>query len=225
MRRRQLLSGVTALGTAAVAGCLSQSGSSVVLGPPEDKQFDSEKLPYPAYGEAFPGFSLPNPLTGETVDTEAIDETLVVTAFFATCPAECVQLIGQLTGVQHGTIEAGIEDSVQFLAITFDPERDDETAIREYASQMRVDLEAGNWAFLRPATAERAREVVGERLGITFERVGAAESTRVEGYDFTHLSLTFLVNPEGYVERAYRTSQPDAQRVLSDVRTVVEQSE
>jgi len=228
MRRRQLLHGVTAVGAAAVAGCLSRartgSDSTVVLDPPADRQFDSDELPYPAHGQALPEFSLPNPLSGERVATDELDETLLVTGFFATCPAECVQLVGQLAGVQHGTIERDIADDVRFLAITFDPQRDDARALREYAARMRIDLDAGNWAFLRPPDAATARRVVSERLGITFERVGSQQSARVEGYDFTHLSLTFLVNPEGYVERAYQTSQPDAQQVLSDAETVVERS-
>ena len=228
MRRRQLLQGVTAAGTAAVGGCLARlrndSESNVVLDPPSDRQFDSGELPYPAYGQPLPDFSLPNPLSGETIATEELDESLVVTGFFATCPAECVQLIGQLVGVQHGTIDRDIADAVRFLAITFDPERDDAGALREYATRMEIDREAGNWEFLRPEDADAAERVVEEQLGITFDRVGADESGRVEGYDFTHLSLTFLVNPDGYIERTYRTSQPDAQQVLDDLQTVVERS-
>jgi len=228
MQRRELLQGVTAAGATGVAGCLSRAGSgqdsTVVLDPPGDRQFDSDELPYPAYGEALPDFSLPNPLSGERIATEDVDETLVVTGFFATCPAECVQLVGQLAGVQHGTVRDDIADEVRFLAITFDPERDDAAALREYAARMEIDLDAGNWEFLRPRDADAAKRVVDERLGITFDRVGAGESARVEGYDFNHLSLTFLVNPAGYVERAYRTSQPDADVVLSDVQTVVERS-
>lgn len=220
MRRRQLLKGVTAVGTASVAGCLSES--TVVLDPPSDQQFDSEDLPYPAHGQAFPQFSLPNPLSDETIATEQLDETLLVTGFFATCPAECVQLIGQLVGVQHGTVEEGLADSVRFLAITFDPERDDAAALQEYADRMGIDRGAGNWEFLRPPDPAAAERIVDEQLGITYERV--SQSGRIEGYDFNHLSLTFLVNPEGYVERAYRTTQPDAEQVLTDTRRVVQRS-
>jgi len=224
MRRRQLLQGVTAVGTASVAGCLSGAASNVVLDPPADRQFDSEELPYPAHGQALPEFSLPNPLSGNRIAIAELDRTLLVTGFFATCPAECVQLIGQLAGVQQGTVDRDIADAVRFLAITFDPQRDDARALREYAARMRIDLDAGNWAFLRPPDAEAAKRVVDGQLGISFERVGAEQSARVRGYDFTHLSLTFLVNPDGYVERAYRTSQPDARQVLSDVETVVERA-
>lgn len=209
-----------------LTGCLSRFGGDedVVLGPPADRQYDSEDLPYPAYGQELPRVSLPDPLTGESIDTDSLDETLVVTAFFASCPAECLQLIGQLAGVQHGSVENGVADDVRFLAITFDPERDDAAALREYAARMRVDADAENWHFLRPPDAEAARRIVGERLGITFDRVAADHSDRTAGYDFRHLSLTFLANPDGYVERAYRTERPDADRVLDDVTTVVERS-
>jgi protein SCO1/2 len=87
---------------------------------------------------------------------------------------------------------------------------------------MNVDMDAGNWRFIRPVSEERAKTVVDEKLGITFDRIGAGESERLPGYDFRHLSLTFLRNPDGVVERAYRTDSPDHERVLSDVETVVD---
>ena len=227
MDRRTYLT--AAVGSAvATAGCLtsvlgdSNEQGETVLDPPEDQQFDSEDIPYPAYGQEFPKISVPDPLAGETVDTDSLDETLVVTAFFASCPVECVRLIGQLAGVQHGTVDAGITDDVTFLAITFDPARDDAERLREYGQQMNVDMDAGNWRFLRPNGTERAKAVVDEKLGVTFDRIGAGESERLPGYDFRHLSLTFLRNPSGIVERAYRTDRPDHERVLSDVEAVVE---
>jgi len=192
-----------------------------VLSPPSDTRYDSDDLPYPAHGQALPEVSVPDALTGETVDTAALDETLVVTAFFASCPAECLLLVGQLASVQQATLDRGLSEEVTFLAITFDPARDDAAALRDYADKMNVDVEAGNWRFLRPESEARAETVVDDKLGVTFDRIGG-ESARVEGYDFRHLSLTFLVNPSGIVERAYRTDRPDVDRVVSDVATVVE---
>jgi protein SCO1/2 len=224
MNRRTYLRGLGVAGAVGSAGCLQSvlggSENPTVLAPPEDQQFDSSDIPYPAYGQQLPRFELPDPLSGREIDTAELDETLVVTGFFATCPVECIRLIGQLAGVQHGTVDAGLADAVRFLAVTFDPERDDAEALRAYAEKMNVDLSAGNWHFLRPADAAEARDVVDERLGITFDRIGAGESGRLPGYDFRHLSLTFLVNPAGVVERAYRTDTPDHERVLSDVKRV-----
>lgn len=227
MNRRTYLTAAVG-STVGTAGCLTSvlgdtdEQGGTVLDPPEDQQFDSEDIPYPAYGEQLPDVSVPDPLAGETVDTGAVDKTLVVTAFFASCPVECVRLVGQLVGVQHGTVDAGLTDDVTFLAITFDPPRDDAERLREYSQQMDVDMDAGNWRFLRPEGKSRAKQVVDEKLGVTFDRIGAGESERLPGYDFRHLSLTFLRNPDGVVERAYRTERPDHERVLSDVKTVVD---
>jgi len=205
--------------TAALGG---SGGDETVLDPHADHQYGGGNLPYPTYGEALPAVTVSDPLAGEPVASDDIDGTLVVTAFFASCPAECVTLIGQLAGVQHGTIEHGIDDKVTFLAITFDPRRDDARALREYGERMQVDMSAGNWRFLRPESAERAEAVVDEKLGVTFERIDGTESDRIAGYDFRHLSLTFLRNPAGVVERAYRTERPDHKRVLADIERVVE---
>ena len=226
MQRRSYLAASLGVATGS-AGCLTSAlgdggGGETVLDPQSDQQFDSGDLPYPTYGHALPTVTVPDPLADELVTSDDVDGTLVVTAFFASCPAECVQLIGQLAGVQHGTIERGIDDSVTFLAITFDPGRDDAGALREYGRRMNIDMSAGNWRFLRPESTARATAVVEEKLGVTFDRIDAEASERVEGYDFRHLSLTFLRNPDGIVERAYRTERPDHRRVLSDIEAVVE---
>ncbi|WP_227134759.1 SCO family protein [Halorubellus salinus] len=226
MQRRTYLTAGLGIATAST-GCLTSvlgggDGNETVLGPQADQQHDSSALPYPAHGQTLPEFAVPDPLSGEVVASDDVDGTVLVTAFFASCPVECVRLIGQLAGVQQGTVDRGIDDDVTFLAITFDPERDDAETLREYGQRMNVDMDAGNWRFLRPESAARAEAVVDETLGITFDRLGAGESERLPGYDFRHLSLTFLRNPDGTVERAYRTDRPDHERVLSDVETVVE---
>ena len=226
MQRRTYLAASLGAATAS-AGCLTSAlgesgGGETVLDPQADQQYDSGTLSYPTYGDELPTFTVPDPLADEAVTSDDVDGTVVVTAFFASCPAECVQLIGQLAGVQHGTIEQGIDDRVTFLAITFDPARDDAEALREYGQRMQIDMSAGNWRFLRPASADRATAVVEETLGVTFDRIDAEKSERVAGYDFRHRSLTFLRNPAGVVERAYRTERPDHKRVLADIERVVE---
>ncbi|WP_050032388.1 SCO family protein [Halorubrum halophilum] len=228
MRRRALLGGISeaVIGAAtigATAGCTSVIGGEpegVVLDPQEDQIADSEDLGYPAYGEPLPPFELRDPIAGVTVDSEAIDRTAIVTGVFTFCPAECGILLRRLVAVQRRVADAGLTDETQFLPITFDPERDDEAALRDNAESVGVDLDAGNWRYLRPETPERAKAVVEDRLGIGFERT--TESDRLQGYDFTHTVLTLLVNPDGVVERAYRGETIDRDRVAGDVETVVE---
>ncbi|PAU82591.1 SCO family protein [Halorubrum salipaludis] len=223
MQRRAFLGGIAAATTGATAGCTSAFGGGpegVVLGPQEDQIADSGDLAYPAYGEPLPAFELRDPIAGIAVDSEAVERTAIVTGVFTSCPAECGILLRRLVGVQRRVADAGLTDETLFLPITFDPERDDEAALRDNAESTGVDLDAGNWHYLRPETRERAKAVVGDRLGIGFERT--TESDRLQGYDFTHVVVTLLVNPDGVVERAYRGERIDRDRVAGDIETVVE---
>lgn len=130
--RRQYLAVLGTSSVVATAGCLGNvfGGSGEVVLEEQSDARDSEHLPYPSYGEPFPEIELPDPIAETTVSTadQALEgETLVVTAFYAFCPAECLLLIRALSSVQAMLLADGA-DGVTFLAITFDPERDTASA-------------------------------------------------------------------------------------------------
>lgn len=209
MQRRSFLSLLGATTVVASTGCLDDDGAeNVVLPPQEDQLGESDALAYPAYGQAFPEFTLPDPLNGETVESVDNDRVTVATAIYATCPAECLVLGNQLAGVQSELDDRGRSDEVRFIAVTFDPERDTEPVLRDYADMMGIDPDVGNWRFLRPEDEEEAEEIVTDRLGIGFER---------EGDEFIHPAVTFVVNPDGHVERAYQDDRPEIERVVGDI--------
>lgn len=199
---------------AASAGCLSDDGAeNVVLPPQEDQLGESEALAHPAYGQRFPDFTLPDPLTGETVESVDGNRVTVATAIYATCPAECLVLGNQLAGVQSALDDDGRSDEVRFIAVTFDPARDSGDVLRDYADMMGIDPEESNWRFLRPEDEEEAEEIVSDRLGIGFQR---------EGDEFIHPAVTFVVNPDGYVERLYQDEHPEVERVVGDIVEVAD---
>ncbi|MFO7925886.1 SCO family protein [Natronomonas sp.] len=220
LRRRHYL---TALGTGvatAASGCLGETfggPDEVVLGQQEDGR-DSEHLPHPSYGDPFPTIELPDPIADTTVATdspELEERTIVVTAFYAFCPAECLLLIRALANVQSRLLAEGIEE-VSVLAITFDPERDTASKLEKHGERMGVDFDAGNWHYLRPESDEAAAAVVEDDLGIVYERDGGTD----EMYEFIHQTVTFLVNPDRYVERVYHADAPDVERVSGDAERV-----
>ena len=244
MQRRTFVRTAAATGLAASAGCLTEALSGeelgeTVLGYPDDQVADSSDLDYPAYGESFPEFSLYDPLTETTVDTAEIDdECIVCTAFYAYCPAECIPLINAIVNVQQRTTERGLEDDVRFLVITFDPERDTPEELEEHGDRRHVDFEVGNWHYLRPEDDDEAESIVADALGIGYEREGAVDEDRSsaadelgagsgqeDNYDFSHITVTFLANPGGYVERAYRGENPDHERITDDIETVIDEWE
>jgi len=221
MNRRDYLRTATAVGLAGgVAGCagvLSGDGNpNVTLGEP-DREVDSEDLPYPAWGQQVPAVTLPAPVEDRTVDLRTVDKPSVVTFFYSHCNTVCPVLISTMRNVHTHSLNEDYADEVAFFPTTFDPERDDADRLRTYADEMNVDADAGNWHFLRPESPDRAKSVVGEQFGVAFERTHPEE---MDTYMFTHSALTFLVNADGYVERAYRTKGPEAEQIIDDLETV-----
>lgn len=230
MDRRTYLRGAAAAGTAFVAGCLGRADDETVLGEPEDQGADSEDLPYPAYGEQFPGSTLPDPLADREVSTSEFEgeRAVLMTFLFTQCPdGVCPALAQVLRHAQADAVESGYADDLALLATTFDPERDTADVLREYGEQQGVDHDAGNWHFLRPGSEERAREVVTETYGVEYRRVDPHETEGDHSghdlgeYTFDHYPITYLVNHGGYVERAY-AGIPETSRVVEDVGAVAD---
>ncbi|MFB6130065.1 MAG: SCO family protein [Salinigranum sp.] len=285
MDRRAYLRTLAAGGAATtVAGCVGSIGGgsgspNTHLGEPKSQKADSADLPYPAWGQKLPAATLPDPLTGEDVTTTGFTgrKNVVLTCFYSHCPNVCQQMIGVMRNVQADASQNGYADDVEFLAITFDPERDTAERLKQYADEKNVDLGAGNWHFLRPKSVDRAKAVVTDTFGIKFQKTdaqghaigdggtnGTAETGGANGSDasggangsdasggangndasgganggtpsdgsdatprqyfFRHIGLVFLVNTDGYVERAYQFAQsgnPPWQDRRDDLKRVI----
>jgi len=228
MDRRTYLRSAAATGTAsmiATAGCLgvlSDSGAEgTVLDPPER---DLSEAVHPSYGDQMPDFTVPDPITDEAVSVSEFEGERAVlwTSFYTNCPdGVCPALVLRLRRAQEVAATEGFGDDAAFLALTFDPERDTADVLREYADQQGVDLDAGNWHFLRPASYERGQQLLDEHFGLVIEKVPADEYVDLE-YQFPHYGLILLANERGIVERAYPNgASVDIETVVDDFRTVV----
>jgi protein SCO1/2 len=220
MDRRRYLAAVGSVaavgGTAGCLGSLAGGNPNVVLSEP-DRQFDSEDVPYPAWGEQVPDVSLPAPLESGELALRDVSKPALVTFFYSRCQTVCPVLIGTLRNVQAHAANNGYADDVTIVPITFDPQRDDAQRLQRYAKEMNVDASADNWTFLRPPSKERAKDVISEQFGVVFQRTHPED---MDMYMFAHTSLTLLVNADGYVERAYNTKSPKEDTVLSDLQEV-----
>jgi len=175
MRRRTFLRAAASSTVAGAAGCLSTpgGGSDTYLSDP-DRKWDPEDLPFPAYGQALPEVTLTDPVADREVTTTEFDRDVVMTFFYSHCMSICPVLIRALERIQEHAASDGHGDDVVFLAVTFDPERDDGDRLRAYAHERGVDLDAGNWHFLRPSP-DRTKEVVQETFGVSFKRTGGSD--------------------------------------------------
>ncbi|MFO7926396.1 SCO family protein [Natronomonas sp.] len=224
MERRRYLESIAASGVAFTAGCLDAVpglGSRTVLDEPE---VDLSAAAHPSHGDDMPEISLPDPISGETVSTADFEGERVqlVTFIYTNCPdGMCPALTQRLRRAQSVAAENGVGDRAAFLAATFDPERDTAEALETYAGDQGVDLDAGNWHFLRPETYEAGQELYEEEFGLVIEK---SETDEYEGleYVFPHYNLILLANAEGVVERAYPNAVGvEVSEIVDDFETVV----
>lgn len=190
MNRRAYLGAVTATGGVALSGCLDgltgsgdetvrpPESEDAVLEPPEWER-DLSGVAHPTYGQRLPSFSVHDPLADEPVTDEQFrgERAILLTFYFTSCPAGvCPGLIQRLVNVQPTVASEGFTDEVAFLAMTFDPEHDTAEVFDDEVDRYGIDLDAGNWHFLRPESPDRAKEIVGEDFGNPVQRVPVEEA-------------------------------------------------
>jgi protein SCO1/2 len=223
MDRRDSLRSIAAAGVVATAGCLGVLGgnSSTVLDPPEQ---DLSAASHPSHGDELPAIEIPDPIAGEEISTEEFEgqRAVLMTFFYTNCPdGVCPALILRLRRAQAVSVEEGYVEESAFLPITFDPERDTAPVLEEYAAEQGVNLEAGNWHFLRPESYEAGQTLIDEEFGLKIQKRPAEEYEELE-YQFPHYGLILLANKRGIVERAYPGGpRVDVERVVSDFEQVV----
>ncbi|WP_436933950.1 SCO family protein [Halovenus marina] len=245
MNRRSVLRGTVAACSVALAGCLgigsgSAGSENTVLGPPDrDVEVDPEDLAYPGYGQELPGVTLPSALHDTEISTREFvgDRETLLTFIFTRCQGPCPAMTASLARTQVAANEDGYADEVAFMPTTFDPEFDDPERLQEFGEANGADPTADNWYFLRPASPERAQEVVHGTFGVAFEKNeieedGHSHSGEYEYGDpldpgeepvtFTHSNLLLLVNRDGFVERAYSPRPPRPDIVIDDLEAVRE---
>jgi protein SCO1/2 len=225
MNRRRYLEALTTTSVVATAGCLESlpgmGNSQTVLASPDQ---DLSEAAHPSHGDELPAVTVPDPLTGEEISTAQFEgnRALLMTFFYTNCPdGMCPALILRLRRAQEVTAEEGYSGDAAFLAMTFDPERDTEDVLQQYASAHGVNLGIGNWHFLRPEQYEDGKNLLDTDFGLRIEKQTAEEYDTLE-YVFPHYTLILLVNNQGIVERAYPNGATiDVTQVVEDFETVV----
>jgi len=163
MDRRSFCKTAGALGVVAgTAGCLGVLGDPGAEGAISAPRSRSQRGIVPELRRRDARVHRPrsDPQRGDLDSTVRGRARGAVDLFYTNCPdGVCPALILRLRRGQEAAAEAGYGDQVAFLPTTFDPERDTAETLREYAGQQGVDLDAGNWHFLRPETYERAQEI------------------------------------------------------------------
>lgn len=106
-----------------------------------------------------------------------------------------------LEGVRH--------KKAYFISLSFDPERDTQPVLRDYAHKFNADLT--NWSFVTGPESEVKR--VCKAFGVGFEK-------RPDG-TFEHTALTVLIDQTGRVRDFYGGAEYDPNKAVQDIKALL----
>lgn len=169
--------------------------------------------------KAAPSFKLTS-IDGEEVSLENTNgKVRVVYFYFANCPDVCPPTTYLLSQVQDELKNQKVFGSdVEFLSVTFDPERDTPEAIRKFIDKIPGDIDQSGWKFLRGDSEEDTKKLMMDfGLGlIKDEKTGL----------YTHSDTITFIDREGKI-RKYMTGSIDetmnADRIVAVVDALVDE--
>lgn len=234
MHRRRYLTIVGTAGLGSLAGC---TDSVMSIGGSDETTLDEPEISrgspsHPTHGDDVPAFEVKDPLEEQMVSNTGLegDRSYLVTFIYTSCTEQCGTLVRLLQLVQADAAEAAYDDDVALLAMTFDPETDDASALRAYGDLFDVDLDAGNFHFLRPEDNPTAHTIINDDFGVPAEANhdhahDDHDHDQANGHGI-HYYIMFLVNEAGIVERSYPNvvdsrDETRPQAIIEDVRAVV----
>lgn len=235
LTRREAIAGVGVTLTGSLAGCIGTGifGSpgaheDVVLEKPKNyDMLKSGELAYPIHGEEVPAVMVPDLVTGGEISSRDFitDRHIMITFMFTRCPGACPALTSSLLHAQATAAENGYSEDIALMEYTFDPEYDTEEVFYEYADAMGINLDIGNWHFLRPESEAHAEEVITDTFGVWYDYITEQQREEMDMHEnmaYQHENLILLVNKAGYVERAYEGQPPNPGTVVDDVNTLID---
>ncbi|WP_309137666.1 SCO family protein [Rossellomorea sp. SC111] len=148
---------------------------------------------------------------GEKTSLTALNKGKIMVAdfIFTNCDTVCLPMTANMAKLQKKIAEAGLDDEVQLVSISVDPEHDTPEVLKEYSS--RYEFDAGNWSFL----TGYSRDEIESFANVSFKTPAAA----VEGSDqFVHGTSFYLVSENGVLLKQYEgVSNPPYEEIIEDM--------
>lgn len=148
---------------------------------------------------------------------EVVKEKIAVVGYvFTNCPDICPLTTNNMRLVQERVKKEGIKD-VEFVTISFDPEFDTPSVLKEYAGVRGLDT--SNWIFL---TGEKdVTDQVIKDVGVV---AIPSDSTKMESgkmmYFYVHTDRINIMDEQGRVRGSYPGSQANIDKIVSDIKTL-----
>ena len=142
----------------------------------------------------------------------------VVGYIFTNCPDICPLTTNNMRLIQEELKKEKINDEVEFVSISFDPDADSPEVMKKFA-EIR-DLDLNNWHFLtgeKPVIKSLIKEA--EVIAVVGDSSVTKEGEKI--YYFVHTDRISLVDAEGNIRKNYLGSHADIHEVVADIKKLL----
>lgn len=171
-------------------------------------------------GEIAPDFTLTDQ-NGTTVSLSSSRGKAVALSFiFTTCPDICPLIAAQMRAA-YDLLPEDVRDTVAFLGVTVDPERDTPEALQSFGARYELD-EVPGWHALWGSRPEL--EAVWASYGIEATEIAGEVNDHINGSGavskIRHTDAIYLIDRDGK-EQALLRSSTDPTDLASDLKALV----
>lgn len=141
----------------------------------------------------------------------------VIGYVFTNCPDICPLTTNNMRLVQEALKQESIT-GVEFITITFDPEYDTPSVLKEYAEVRRLDT--SNWIFLtgdKSSTDQVMRDVGVVAVPSDSTKMASGEMM----YFYVHTDRINLMDKDGRIRASYLGSELNIEKIVNDIKTLL----
>ena len=179
----------------------------------------------PGCGKSFPqdekinsSFHLVNQDSSNITFPNDFKNKVVVMGFIYThCPDVCPLTVNNMKMIQEKLRKEGKGD-VDFVALSFDPNRDMPHVLKEYADVRNIDF--SNFEFLtgKKSVIDSLIKVM-QVIAIKGDTTTAPDGTKT--YYMIHTDRITLIDKDGNIRRNYKGSAANIDTVVADVKSLI----
>lgn len=141
-------------------------------------------------------------------------KTAVMGFIFTNCPDICPLTTNNMQRIQKQLEKEGIYN-VEFISLSFDPERDKPSVLKEYARIREIDTK--NWHFLT-GSKEAVDALKKEMHFMAIPGDTSYTEDRRPYYFFVHTDRISLIDPESRVIKNYKGSSINIEEIVRDIK-------
>ncbi|MBK6679291.1 MAG: SCO family protein [Ignavibacteriales bacterium] len=141
------------------------------------------------------------------------DKIIVVGFIFTHCPDICPLTVNNMQLVQNALKTDGMDD-VEFIAISFDPERDTVALLKKFAALREIDER--NFKFLTGT-----RKEIDSLMSVMRIVAVTGDTTMIDGspsYFYTHTDRISIIDRRGFLRKEYPGSKANIEEIVNDIK-------